>query len=179
MRHHRDVKKFGRKLPHRNAMFRNMLNSLIEHEKITTTQPKAMELRHYADRLITLGKRGLVKDRVPPHTLRRRAYDWLRDRGSVGKLFDTLAPRFAARPGGYTRVIKLGFRKGDSAPLAQIEFVEGEGATAPKKAKKKAGPAGEKKAAPAEGKRAKESTKKEKAAPAAKAEGGKAEAKKE
>ncbi|MEW6778142.1 MAG: 50S ribosomal protein L17, partial [Bdellovibrionota bacterium] len=146
MRHRRDVKKFGRKISHRRAMFRNMLNSLIAHERITTTDAKAKELRRHADRLVTLSKRSLGKDAVSPATLQRRAFDWLRDRESVGKLFGTLAPRYQARSGGYTRIVKLGFRQGDNAPLARIEFVESGAEAAPTGGKKKKKPAAKKEA---------------------------------
>lgn len=136
MRHRRDVSKFGRTSSHRKAMWRNMLNSLIEHEAITTTETKAKELRRHADRIVTLGKEGVADTGVVEHTQRRRAYDRLRSRASVSKLFDTIAPRYAEREGGYTRIIKLGFRKGDNAPLARVEFVE---EALPKSSKKKRG----------------------------------------
>lgn len=134
MRHRRDVSKFGRTSSHRKAMWRNMLNSLIEHEAVTTTETKAKELRRHADRIVSLGKAGVADTGVVEHTQRRRAYDRLRSRASVSKLFDTLAPRYAEREGGYTRIIKLGFRKGDNAPLARVEFVEEE---LPRRGKKK------------------------------------------
>ena len=103
-------------------MWRNMLNSLIEHEAITTTETKAKELRRHADRIVTLGKEGVADTGVVEHTQRRRAYDRLRSRNSVSKLFDTIAPRYAEREGGYTRIIKLGFRKGDNALLGGASF---------------------------------------------------------
>lgn len=163
MRHRRDVSKFGRTSSHRKAMWRNMLNSLIEHEAVTTTEAKAKELRRHADRIVTLGKDGLADAGVPEHTQRRRAFDRLRSRNSVSKLFEDLAPRYQEREGGYTRIIKLGFRKGDNAPLARVEFVEEE---LPKRGKKKRKPK-KKAAAKAE---AQPSTKKEDAKVAAAAE---------
>ncbi|MGE4219149.1 MAG: 50S ribosomal protein L17 [Alphaproteobacteria bacterium] len=117
MRHRRSGRKLGRKTQHRKAMFSNMAASLIKHEQITTTLPKAKELRPIVDGLITLGKRGSLHDR-------RRAYAFLRDDATTAKLFDALASRYAERPGGYTRVLKAGFRYGDSAPMAVIELVE-------------------------------------------------------
>jgi large subunit ribosomal protein L17 len=111
----------GRKLnvttSHRAAMFRNMAVALIKHEQITTTLPKAKELRPVAEKLITLGKRGGLH-------ARRQAYAQLRDEAIVAKLFDTLAERYRARNGGYTRVLKAGMRHGDAADMAVIEFVE-------------------------------------------------------
>src|SRR4030066_796632 len=97
-------------------MFRNMLVSLLEHERIKTTLAKGKELRSWADRIITLGKRGTVHDR-------RRAFALLRDKGIVKKLFDEIAPKFKDRAGGYTRVYKLGWRQGDAAPLSLVELV--------------------------------------------------------
>jgi large subunit ribosomal protein L17 len=98
-------------------MLRNMMNSLIEHEAIKTTLPKAKELRRVIEPMITLAK-------VPTVANRRLAFDRLRDRDSVVKLFDVLGPRFNARPGGYTRILKMGFRVGDNAPMAFVELVE-------------------------------------------------------
>jgi large subunit ribosomal protein L17 len=98
-------------------MLRNMMNSLIEHEVIKTTLPKAKELRRVIEPMITLAKEVTVAHR-------RLAFDRLRDRDSVGKLFDELGPRFTARPGGYTRILKMGFRVGDNAPMALVEFVD-------------------------------------------------------
>jgi len=117
MRHRRSGRKLGRKTQHRKAMFSNMAASLIKHEQITTTLPKAKELRPIVDGLITLGKGGSLHDR-------RRAYAFLRDDATTAKLFAALAERYAERPGGYTRVLKAGFRYGDSAPMAVIELVE-------------------------------------------------------
>ena len=98
-------------------MLQNMMNSLIEHEAIKTTLPKAKELRRVIEPMITLAKVATVANR-------RLAFDRLRDRNSVTKLFDVLGPRFAARPGGYTRILKMGFRVGDNAPMAYVELVE-------------------------------------------------------
>jgi large subunit ribosomal protein L17 len=99
------------------AMLRNMMNSLIEHETIKTTVPKAKELRRVVEPMITLAKEATVANR-------RLAFDRLRDRDSVTKLFDVLGPRFKARPGGYTRILKMGFRVGDNAPMALVELVD-------------------------------------------------------
>jgi large subunit ribosomal protein L17 len=98
-------------------MLRNMMNSLIAHEAIKTTVPKAKELRRVVEPMITLAKESTVANR-------RLAFDRLRDRDSVSKLFDVLGPRFKARPGGYTRILKMGFRVGDNAPMALVELVE-------------------------------------------------------
>ena len=117
MRHGNAHRKLGRKPEHRKAMFANMAAALIKHEQITTTLPKAKELRPVVEKLITLGKRGDLH-------ARRVAMSKLRDDGMVKKLFDTLAPRYKDRQGGYTRIIKAGFRYGDNAPMAVIEFVD-------------------------------------------------------
>ena len=117
MRHNVQGRKLGRTTAHRKAMFRNQLTSLIEHEQIKTTLAKAKELRPLAERMVTRGKKGGVHQR-------RLARRWLPDRASVKKLFDEIAPRFEDRPGGYTRIIKLGPRQGDGAEMAIIEFVE-------------------------------------------------------
>ena len=117
MRHRMSGRKLNRTSSHRKAMFANMAAALIKHEQITTTLPKAKELRRIVDRLITLGKRGDLH-------ARRRALSVLRDAGLVDKLFTTLAERYAERPGGYTRVLKAGYRYGDSAPVGIIELVE-------------------------------------------------------
>ena len=117
MRHRMSGRKLNRTSSHRKAMFANMAAALIKHEQITTTLPKAKELRGITDRLITLGKRGDLH-------ARRRALSVLRDTGLVEKLFTTLAERYAERPGGYTRVLKAGYRYGDSAPVGIIELVE-------------------------------------------------------
>jgi len=116
MRHGLGLRKLNRTTSHRLAMLRNMMNSLIEHEVIKTTVPKAKELRRVIEPMITLAKVATVANR-------RLAFDRLRDRDSVTKLFNDLGPRFNARPGGYTRITKLGKRKGDAADMAQIALV--------------------------------------------------------
>tara|TARA_B100000676_G_scaffold277842_1_gene299795 strand:+ start:1493 stop:1900 length:408 start_codon:yes stop_codon:yes gene_type:complete len=110
-------RKLNRTKEHRKAMFSNMAAALIKHEQIKTTLPKAKDLRPIVEKLITLGKRGRLHDR-------RRAFAMLRDDATTAKLFDTLADRYADRSGGYTRVIKAGYRYGDTAPMAVIELVE-------------------------------------------------------
>ncbi|WP_208431401.1 50S ribosomal protein L17 [Bartonella doshiae] len=117
MRHSNSGRKLNRTASHRKAMFANMAVSLIEHEQIMTTLPKAKEIRPVVERLVTLGKRGGLH-------ARRQAIAALRDAGKVSKLFDTLAPRYATRNGGYLRIMKAGFRTGDNAPMAVIEFVD-------------------------------------------------------
>src|SRR5690625_4280200 len=117
MRHGVALRKLNRTGQHRKAMFANMATSLIKHEQIVTTLPKAKELRRIADRLVTLGKRGDLH-------ARRQAVAIMRDRAMVQKLFDELAERYKARPGGYTRVLRAGFRYGDMAPLAVIELAD-------------------------------------------------------
>ena len=117
MRHGNAHRKLGRTSAHRTAMFANMAASLIKHEQITTTLPKAKELRPFVEKMITLGKKGDLASR-------RLAISRIRDVEQVGKLFDTLAPRYAERNGGYIRVLKAGFRHGDNAPMAVIEFVD-------------------------------------------------------
>ena len=117
MRHGMTHRKLGRTSGHRLAMFRNQLASLIDKERIVTTLPKAKELRPQIERLITLGKNDSVH-------ARRLAGSQIQDDTLVAKLFDTIGPRFNERPGGYTRIIKLGQRKGDAAEMARIEFVE-------------------------------------------------------
>jgi large subunit ribosomal protein L17 len=119
MRHNKSGKRLGRNSSHRSAMLRNMVTSLLEHEKITTTDARAKELRKVAERMITLGKRGDLH-------ARRQALEVIRDRKVVAKLFDMVGPRYKDRPGGYTRIIKLGVRLGDNAALSQIELVEEE-----------------------------------------------------
>ena len=116
MRHRHGLRKLNRTSSHRQAMLRNMCNSLITHEAIKTTVPKAKELRRVVEPLITLAKQATLANR-------RLAFDRTRDRDVVVKLFDVLGPRYAARPGGYTRVVKLGQRKGDAARIARIELV--------------------------------------------------------
>ena len=117
MRHGMKGRKLNRTSSHRKAMFSNMANALIKHEQIVTTLPKAKDLRKVADRLITLGKKGGLANR-------RLAYAKLRDQDMVSKLFSTLADRYKDRAGGYTRVLKAGFRYGDCAPMAVIELVD-------------------------------------------------------
>ena len=117
MRHRYSNRKLNRTTSHRLAMLRNMANSLLKHEVIVTTLPKAKELRRVAEPLITLGKK-------PSLANRRLAFDRTRDRDIVVKLFDVLGPRFTARNGGYVRILKYGFRKGDNAPLALVELVD-------------------------------------------------------
>jgi large subunit ribosomal protein L17 len=117
MRHRHGLRKLNRTSAHRLAMLRNMTNSLFTHEVIRTTLPKAKELRRVAEPLITLGK-------TPTLANRRLAFDRLRDRGVVVKLFDELGPRYKARPGGYLRILKFGYRQGDSAPIAVVELVD-------------------------------------------------------
>ena len=117
MRHGHGQRKLNRTTSHRLAMFRNMTNSLLRHEQITTTLPKAKELRRVVEPMITLGKK-------PSLANRRLAFDRLRDREIVGKLFDDLGPRYAKRNGGYLRILKSGFRKGDNAPLALVMLLD-------------------------------------------------------
>ncbi|WP_297908355.1 50S ribosomal protein L17 [Thiomonas sp.] len=117
MRHGNGLRKLNRTSSHRLAMLRNMANSLIEHEAIKTTVPKAKELRRVVEPLITLGKK-------PSLANRRLAFDRLRDRESVVKLFGELGERYRNRPGGYTRILKFGYRVGDNAPMALVELVD-------------------------------------------------------
>lgn len=117
MRHRKSGRKLNRNSSHRTAMFRNMASSLVEHEIIKTTLPKAKELRRVLEPLITLSKEDSVSKR-------RQAFDRLRNRDAVQKLFNELGPRFTQRPGGYTRILKCGFRAGDNAPMAFIELVD-------------------------------------------------------
>ena len=117
MRHGNGLRKLNRTSAHRQAMLRNMMNSLIEHEAIKTTLPKAKELRRVIEPMITLAKADSVANR-------RLAFARLRDDASVAKLFADLGPRFKARPGGYTRILKMGFRVGDNAPMAFVELVD-------------------------------------------------------
>lgn len=117
MRHGNSNRKLNRTSSHRAAMFRNMVASLLRHEVIKTTLPKAKELRKYAEPLITLGK-------TPTLANRRLAFSRLRDRDIVGKLFGELGPRYNARNGGYLRILKCGFRNGDNAPMAFVELVD-------------------------------------------------------
>lgn len=176
MRHGNANRKLGRTSSHRNAMFRNQLASLIEHERIVTTLPKAKELRPIAEKLITLAKNDSVH-------ARRQAARQVPSDALIAKLFDTIGPRFSTRPGGYTRIMKLGARRGDAAEMAILELVERseektetkpaeKSAAAEKKPAKKAAPKAEKVEEPAEEKpkRAarKAAPKKEEEAPAEK-----------
>jgi large subunit ribosomal protein L17 len=117
MRHRNGLRKLNRTSSHRQAMLRNMANSLLKHEVIKTTLPKAKELRRVVEPLITLGKKPSVANR-------RLAFSRLRDRDMVVKLFDELGPRYAARQGGYLRILKFGFREGDNAPMALVELLD-------------------------------------------------------
>ncbi len=117
MRHLKSGRKLNRTSAHRTALFRNMVTSLLDHEQIRTTDAKAKEIRRWAERMITLGKRGTLH-------ARRQALAFIRSETVVKKLFDDVAQRFQARPGGYTRVVKLGIRQGDAAPMSIIELVD-------------------------------------------------------
>lgn len=141
MRHRQSGKRLGRNTSHRKAMLRNMVTSLLEHEKITTTDARAKELRPIAEKLITLAKRGDLH-------ARRLVTEVVRDRKTVAKLFERIAPRFADRPGGYTRIIKLGHRLGDNAALSMISLVEEEYAPKAKKKAPKPAPAAKPSPAP-------------------------------
>ena len=123
MRHRHGLRKLNRTSSHRLAMLRNMCNSLLQHEAIKTTVPKAKELRRVVEPLITLAKEPTLANR-------RLAFDRTRDRDIVTKLFNVLGPRYKARPGGYTRILKMGFRIGDNAPMAFVELVDRPDATA-------------------------------------------------
>ena len=143
MRHNMSKRKLGRVSEHRRALFRNQLRSLITHERIITTLPKAKELRPIAEKVVTLGRRA---DSV--HA-RRLAGEWLADRDLIHRLFAEIGPRFVNRPGGYTRIVKLGPRRGDGAELAVLEFVDfklpeskGKAAGESKKDRKKKAPSG-------------------------------------
>jgi large subunit ribosomal protein L17 len=119
MRHGKSGRRLGRTTSHREAMFRNLVTSFLNYEKITTTDAKAKEIRSVAEKMITLGKRGDL------HSLRQAA-SYIREKSIVTKLFTTIAPRYKDRPGGYTRIVKLGIRQGDAAPVSLIELVEEE-----------------------------------------------------
>jgi large subunit ribosomal protein L17 len=147
MRHGHGLRKLNRTSSHRLAMLRNMTVSLLRHEEITTTLPKAKELRRVVEPMITLGKKATLANR-------RLAFDRLRDRGIVAKLFDDLGPRYAKRNGGYLRILKMGFRNGDNAPMALVTLMDRSEETAqpqPEEKKKK----GEQKKAAEEKKAAK------------------------
>ncbi len=120
MRHLKAGRKLNRTSSHRSALMRNLVSSLFQHEKIQTTDPKAKELRRWADRMISLGKEGSLH-------ARRRALAFIHDQAVVRKVFETLAPRFKDRPGGYTRIVKLGWRRGDRAPISLVELLPADG----------------------------------------------------
>jgi large subunit ribosomal protein L17 len=124
MRHGNGLRKLGRTSSHRAAMFRNMAVSLLTHEEISTTLPKAKELRRIVEPMITIGKRPSIANR-------RLAYSRLRDHGTVKKLFGELGPRYAKRNGGYLRILKSGFRKGDNAPMALVSLLDRPDAASP------------------------------------------------
>lgn len=117
MKHGIKQRKLNRTSPHRKSMLANMAAALVKHEQITTTLPKAKELRPFTEKLVTLAKKGGLSNR-------RRAISKMRDKEQVGKLFEVLGPRYEGRPGGYLRIMKAGFRYGDNAPMAVIEFVD-------------------------------------------------------
>ena len=139
MRHRVGHRKLGRVSEHRLAMLRNQAQALLRHERIETTLPRAKELRPFVERIITTAKRGLAEGAADGRAVhaRRLVRRDIADVGVVGKLFDTIAPRFAERPGGYTRILKLGHRRGDAAAVAQIELVGSE--WAPKKTAEESG----------------------------------------
>jgi large subunit ribosomal protein L17 len=143
MRHRKSGRKLGRNTSHRKAMMRNMVTSFFDSEKINTTDARAKELRKMAEKLITMARRGDLHSR-------RLVLQVISDKKIVAKLFDVIAPRYADRPGGYTRIIKLGHRAGDNAALSMIELVEEEIAAKPKKKKAPAKKAAKKVEAPAE-----------------------------
>ena len=128
MRHRVAHRKLGRVTEHRIAMLRNQATALLRHEHLTTTVPRAKELRPFVERIITVAKRGIAAGEANGRilTARRIVMQDLQDREVVTKLFDTIAPRFATRPGGYTRLLRIGFRKGDSAEVAQVELIGSE-----------------------------------------------------
>ncbi len=162
MRHRVAGRKLSRHSQHREWMFRNMLVSLLTHERIKTTLPKAKELRSWADKIITLGKQGDLH-------ARRRAFDLLRDRDAVKKLFEQIAPRFKERVGGYTRVLKMGYRLGDAAPLSLVELTELAPSEKEKKSTVKKAKEVLKKVAPKKKEKGTKAAKGEKKAPAKKA----------
>jgi large subunit ribosomal protein L17 len=149
MQHQRTNRKLGMKTAHRVSVLRNMATSLVMHERVRTTDTRAKEIRRVVERMITLGKKGDLN-------ARRKAAEFIRGNEAVSKLFEDIAPRYKTRAGGYTRIVRIGHRHGDNAPLVVIELVEGEAKKAPAKkapAKKAAAPkkpAAEKKAAAAE-----------------------------
>jgi large subunit ribosomal protein L17 len=131
MRHLNQGRKLSRTSAHRKALFRNLVLALVKHERIKTTDAKAKELRRYADRMVTLGKRGDLP-------ARRLAFSFMQSRDAVKRLFDEIAPRFKERNGGYTRVVKFGFRRGDAAPLSIVEFSDHSEQAISRKPKKRA-----------------------------------------
>jgi large subunit ribosomal protein L17 len=128
MRHNLAYRKLGRVSEHRTALLRNQAMALIRHERIETTMPKAKELRPFVERLITIAKRGVASGDANGKSLhaRRLVLAELPDKAVVGKLFESIAPRYAERPGGYTRILRVGFRRGDSAEVAQVELIGSE-----------------------------------------------------
>jgi len=130
MRHLNQGRKLNRTSAHRKALLKNMVLALIRHERLRTTDAKAKELRRFADRMVTLGKQNDL-------AARRRAFSFIQSHDAVKKLFDEIAPRFKERAGGYTRVVKFGFRRGDAAPLSIIEFTGSEERAKTKKPRKK------------------------------------------
>ena len=128
MRHNLAYRKLGRVSEHRTALLRNQAMALIRHERIETTMPKAKELRPFVERLITIAKRGVAAGEADGKSLhaRRLVLAELPDKAVVGKLFESIAPRYAERPGGYTRILRVGFRRGDSAEVAQVELIGSE-----------------------------------------------------
>ncbi len=130
MRHLNQGRKLNHTSAHRKALFRNLVLALVKHERIKTTDAKAKELRRYADRMVTLGKRGDL-------AARRLAFAFMQSRDAVKRLFDEIAPRFKERNGGYTRVVKFGFRRGDAAPLSIVEFSDYSDQASARKPRKK------------------------------------------
>jgi large subunit ribosomal protein L17 len=130
MRHLNQGRKLNRTSAHRKALFRNLVLALVKHERIRTTDAKAKELRRYADRMVTLGKRGNL-------AARRLAFAFMQSHSAVKRLFDEIAPRFKERNGGYTRVVKFGFRRGDAAPLSIVEFSDHSEQASARKPRKK------------------------------------------
>src|SRR5918999_5170670 len=128
MRHNVGHRKLGRVTEHRIALLRNQATALLRHERIETTMPKAKELRPFVERLITIAKRGVASGEANGKSLhaRRLVLAEIPDKDVVSKLFDEVAPRFAERPGGYTRILRIGFRRGDAAEVAQVELVGSE-----------------------------------------------------
>jgi large subunit ribosomal protein L17 len=131
MRHQKSGRKLNRTASHRWALMRNLITSLLRNEKIKTTDPKAKELRRWAERVITLGKQGSLH-------ARRQVFTIVQDKAVVRKLFDSIAPRFKDRPGGYTRIVKIGIRRGDAAPVSIIELVGGEAPSGGQKTSRRA-----------------------------------------